>query len=397
MSENYYKLIASANIQLEEVANVNSELAGDRMTRCLQIKRGCFYVAKANVFCENAARSIGSPNDKVTQIIEFSPHLLKSPRDCCRKHNRLPASDVVSGDSMDFDINGVPLCCSVPGYVVPEDLDPFANITTQTLPESDYTYTTSGYNTASTSVTVVTTMPSTSYGSTQSTATTTDGYTASPSEYGTSYTTYTSSGVVSERPNSDKYPVKTTADYEISQFTTTESPNQYFPSSSHPTPTPTYPSPTTTPTYSYFSPTPFNPPSSASSTYEATATTEAEIVCEPGFKWNSEKQLCLHTLARCPKGMYLSVSLNKCMPKIGDRFTCPKGYEYRNDLNGCEVVLTVFTDIVAAFVFSTSLSLSLSGFSRSKIETAQVLAAGAQWVGAKVNHTGQVITINEEK
>lgn len=63
-----------------KVANVNSELTGDRMTKCLQVKRGCFYAAKANIFCANAARSIVSPNENVTKITEFSPQLLKSPR-----------------------------------------------------------------------------------------------------------------------------------------------------------------------------------------------------------------------------------------------------------------------------------------------------------------------------
>ncbi|VUZ53202.1 unnamed protein product [Hymenolepis diminuta] len=324
----------------KKVANVNSELTGDRMTKCLQVKRGCFYAAKANIFCANAARSIVSPNENVTKITEFSPQLLKSPRDCCKKHNRLPALDVVSGDSMDFDINGVPSCCSVPGYTVPEDLDPFANINTQRLSEYTYTYTTPKYKTASTSMTVVASIPSTSSDVTQPTTT---GYTAPPTKYETSYTAYTSSAVRSVRADSDKYSETSATAYETSQIVTTESPAEYsspshLTSSFHPTPTPTSPPPTASLTYSYSPTTSFYPPSSMSSTLQSTVTTEGDIVCEPGFKWNSEKQLCLHTLARCPKGMYLSVSLNKCLPKIGDKFNCPKGFEYRNDLNGCEDV-----------------------------------------------------------
>lgn len=111
----------------------------------------------------------------------------------------------------------------------------------------------------------------------------------------------------------------------------------YSLSSPHPSPLYSSSSPITSPIYSNIPTTSYSISTSNISTILQTAgSTEAEIVCEPGFKWNPEKQLCLHTLARCPKGMYLSVSKNRCLPKIGDRFSCSDGYEFRNDLNGCE-------------------------------------------------------------
>ncbi len=75
---------------------------------------------------------------------------------------------------------------------------------------------------------------------------------------------------------------------------------------------------------------------------EVYQTTEGEIVCEDGFQWHPDKQLCLHTKARCPKGMFLSIQRNMCLPKNGDALNCPSGYEYRDDVNGCEGKSTWF-------------------------------------------------------
>ncbi len=50
------------------------------MTKCLQVRRGCFFAAKANIFCENAARSIDSPDDQLEPILHFHPDLLTSPK-----------------------------------------------------------------------------------------------------------------------------------------------------------------------------------------------------------------------------------------------------------------------------------------------------------------------------
>ncbi|CDI98385.2 fibrillin [Echinococcus multilocularis] len=279
----------------KEIDDINADLPDDRMAKCLQVKRGCFYAAKANVFCENAARSIYSPDDKLTPISHFSPELLKSPRDCCKRHNRLPALDVVSDDSMDFDINGVPLCCTVKGYEVPQDLDPFANaITTRSSAES-YERPTNSHRAKSTSVTVIVSVPSTTMTVTQSSMSTSSHNTKS-------YTEHASFEPITTTVNSTGHSYS---------YTYSTSPPLTVPSHSRPS---------------------YSPPP------QTQRSTEAELVCEPGFTWNSEKQLCLHTLARCPKGMYLSVNQSKCLPKIGDRFKCPPGYEFRNDMNGCEDV-----------------------------------------------------------
>ncbi|VDM21018.1 unnamed protein product [Hydatigera taeniaeformis] len=280
----------------QEVANINAELPEDRMAKCLQVKRGCFYAAKANIFCENAARSIYSSDDKLTPISHFSPDLLKSPRDCCKRHNRLPALDVVSDDSMDFDINGVPLCCTVKGYEVPEDLDPFANAIASRSSEELHERPLNSSTTKSTSVSVIVSVPSITSTVKQSMSTNSDNT--------KSYTEY--------------------KNFELS--TTTVDSTRY----SHSYPYATSPPPPT-------SLSDFPLPSHSTPPIPQTQNTaEVELVCEPGFTWNPEKQLCLHTLARCPKGMYLSVSQSKCLPKIGDRFNCPPGYEFRNDVNGCE-------------------------------------------------------------
>ncbi|KAL5971131.1 Fibulin-2 [Taenia solium] len=280
----------------KEVVDINAELPGDQIAKCLQVKRGCFYAAKANIFCENAARSIYSPDDKLTPISHFSPDLLKSPRDCCERHDRLPALDVVSDDSMDFDINGVPLCCTVKGYEVPDDLDPFANVITTRSSEESYENPTNSHGIKSTSVTVIVSVPSTTSTVTQPSMSTTIYNTKSYMEHGNS-----------------------------EPFTATVDSTGYSYAHSYPTPPP----PTS---LSHSHPPSYSPLPSP----QTQRSTEAEIVCEPGFTWNPEKQLCLHTLARCPKGMYLSVNQSKCLPKIGDRFNCPPGYEFRNDMNGCE-------------------------------------------------------------
>ena len=65
---------------LLEIADVNSGLSDYGVSKCLQIKRGCFYAAKANIFCENAARSIDSPEVELRQTQQFHPDFLKSPR-----------------------------------------------------------------------------------------------------------------------------------------------------------------------------------------------------------------------------------------------------------------------------------------------------------------------------
>ncbi|VDK34908.1 unnamed protein product [Taenia asiatica] len=280
----------------KEVVDVNAELSGDQIAKCLQVKRGCFYAAKANIFCENAARSIYSPDDKLTPISHFSPDLLKSPRDCCERHDRLPALDVVSDDSMDFDINGVPLCCTVKGYEVPDDLDPFANAITTRSSEESYESPTNSHGIKSTSVTVIVSVPT---------------ITSTVTQQSMSTGTYNTKSYM-EHGNSEP-------------FTATVNSTRYSYAYSYSTsPPPTSPSHSPPPSYS-----PLPSPQTQRST-------EAELVCEPGFTWNPEKQLCLHTLARCPKGMYLSVNQSKCLPKIGDRFNCPPGYEFRNDMNGCE-------------------------------------------------------------
>ncbi|KAM7535669.1 hypothetical protein Aperf_G00000091274 [Anoplocephala perfoliata] len=332
--------ISQAERIFKEVINVNSELPGDRTKKCLQVKQGCFYAAKANIFCENAARSIRSNDDKISPVTQFYPELFKSPRNCCRKHNRLPALDVVSGDSMGFDINGVPLCCSVPGYKVPDDLDPFASILASKMTDSPSRRAKSNYRTAATSVSVVVSLPQTKPTATQpvtfeATVPTTrsdSSYTGLPprsTQAGNNEHTYS--------PEASK-----TSTTDLSTKTTTSelpSSSSYSISSPHPSPPYSSSSPATSPSYSSTSTSSYSVSTSNLSTFsQRTDTTEEEIVCEPGFKWNPEKQLCLHTLARCPKGMYLSVSKNRCVPKIGDRFNCSEGYEFRNDLNGCEDV-----------------------------------------------------------
>lgn len=171
------------------------------------------------------------------------------------------------------------------GYLVPDDLDPFANAITTGSSEESYERQTNSHRVKSTSVTVIVSVPSTSSYNTKS------------------YMEHGNSGPFSATVNSTEY------SYSDSYSTS-------------PPPTPLSHS---------------HPPSYSSPPLPQTQhSTEAELVCEPGFTWNPEKQLCLHTLARCPKGMYLSVHQSKCLPKIGDRFNCPPGYEFRNDVNGCE-------------------------------------------------------------
>uniref|UniRef100_A0A5K3EYF8 EGF-like domain-containing protein n=1 Tax=Mesocestoides corti TaxID=53468 RepID=A0A5K3EYF8_MESCO len=255
-----------------EVSNINNELTGDTMAKCLQVKRGCFYAAKANIFCDNAARNIVSSDAKLPPILHFYPDILKSPKDCCRRHNRLPALDVVSGDHMDFDINGVPLCCTVKGYEVPDDLDPFAQATPETV--RDYPHEAPPLTKKfATSVTVV----------------------ASPAK------------------NSTLLVDRATELNSTAYITETPTPHRNLEPAIEETSTP---------------PDLASPPANHGA--------DSEIVCETGFKWHPEKQLCLHTSARCPRGMYLSVKRNMCLPKHGDEFNCPPGFEYRNDLSGCE-------------------------------------------------------------
>ncbi|VDN15083.1 unnamed protein product [Dibothriocephalus latus] len=62
---------------------------------------------------------------------------------------------------------------------------------------------------------------------------------------------------------------------------------------------------------------------------------EMEIVCEEGFIWYPDKRLCIQTRSKCPRGMYMSVRQNLCIPKDNLPFKCPPGYEYKDDKGDC--------------------------------------------------------------
>lgn len=194
-------------------------------------------------------------------------------------------------------------------HPVPEDLDPFVDITPTRTSEEFTERPSTIHRTSSSSVTVFVSVPTTGSvyksPSTDISHLSTDHWTAHTESRSyksistdATHTQYSESDSVTPAPSTSSNP------FQLSSFT-----------ASH-----TYPT-----------------SSGASAPFlKEGSTIEGEIECEPGFTWNPEKQLCLHMLARCPKNMYLSVALNKCLPKIGDKYNCPPGYEYRNDLNGCE-------------------------------------------------------------
>lgn len=66
------------------------------------------------------------------------------------------------------------------------------------------------------------------------------------------------------------------------------------------------------------------------------AAEDVSIVCEDGYSWVPERQLCLQTKAKCPRGMYLSSQKNKCVPNSSGSQKCQPGYEYRDDLDECQ-------------------------------------------------------------
>ena len=194
---------------------------------------------------------------------------------------------------------------------MPDDLDPFVDVTPTRRSEEFAERRTTSYTTSSNSMTVFVSVPPT--GSVYTPPTT--NASSFPSNYAAVYDT------------EPKHATSVYADIAYTEYSESHNvtPAPSSSANSYPLPLPTY-----SHAYSSFS------SNSEPPTQKEGITTEGEIVCEPGFKWNPEKQLCLHTLARCPKNMYLSVSLNKCLPKVGDKFNCPSGYEFRNDMNGCE-------------------------------------------------------------
>lgn len=66
---------------------------------------------------------------------------------------------------------------------------------------------------------------------------------------------------------------------------------------------------------------------------------DMEVVCEVGYLWYPEKRLCLHMKAGCPRGMYLSVKQNMCLPRRGKATSCLPGFEFRDDINECTGML----------------------------------------------------------